>query len=375
MRIIKKILPLLIIFGGIILLVFMTMLRPRPEREVREPVFPFAETIDLSMQNISMDIDTTGIVRAPDTIGIVSETQGKIIFISNEMKDGGVFNKGDILFKIDPREYELRLQIARSEVSRWEVEYARETAEAEIALMEWERIDSDLKQPSPLVLRKPQLESAKASLESAKASYELALLNLERTVIRAPFSGRVIDRFYSYGQYITPGMTLASVYDREIMEVIASIRNEKLKWIDLDSEDSPQAIIRINYAGMKFLLNGRVSRVSAELDDRTRLHRVIIQILETDGKDAPRVLPNMFAEITIKGRELSDVFLIPDKHVHDRHVYIEKDNILEIRPVEIIGYRNDYIIIEKSITEGERLIISPLINPVNGMRLRTEDIR
>ena len=69
---------------------------------------------------------------------------------------------------------------------------AQEQARAEQALTDWQRLGQAGDPPSDLVLRKPQLQAARARVASARSALAKARLDLERTTIVAPFSGRVL---------------------------------------------------------------------------------------------------------------------------------------------------------------------------------------
>jgi RND family efflux transporter MFP subunit len=375
MKILKKILPFLIIFAGLFLLVFMTMLRPKPEKEEREILLPIVKTTVYSPQNIKMDVEGSGVVRSSLSINLVSQVGGTITTVSSNMKEGGFFKKGEVLFQIDLREYELRVQSAQAEVKRQELALAKEEAESELARKEWESFNKNNNStPSDLVLRTPQLESARSSLEAAVASLKLAELNLERTVIRAPFTGRVATRFTGKGQFVGAGTNLASVYSQEVMEVVVSIEDNRLRWLDLNNKKSPVATVSGSFSGKESEWIGKVKRVAAQLDERNRLPRIIIEVPEPYKTDNPPLIPNMFVQVKMEGIEIENSFLVPEKHIHDKSLYIEKDGLLEIRKIETSGFLGENAVITEGLKENEKVVISPLSNPVNGMKVKGEEI-
>jgi multidrug efflux pump subunit AcrA (membrane-fusion protein) len=138
MKIVKKLLPFVIVLAGLILVVFMTMMRPKPEKEEKKVIVPFVETGEFVSGPVEMDVEATGTVKALNSVNVVSQVQGKVVTVSKNMKTGGFFKKGEVLFSIDPREYELRVQAAQAEVKRQELNLAREEADAQVAKNEWE---------------------------------------------------------------------------------------------------------------------------------------------------------------------------------------------------------------------------------------------
>ncbi len=375
MKILKKFLPLLIVLAGLFLLIFMTMLRPKPEKEEREILLPIVKTTSYLPQNIKMDVEGSGVVRSSLSINLVSQVGGTITAVSSNMKEGGFFKKGEVLFRIDRREYELRVQSAKAEVKRQELALAKEEAESELARKEWESFNKNSgAAPSDLVLRTPQLESARSALEAAVASLRLAELNLERTVIRAPFTGRVTTRFTGRGQFVGAGTTLAAIYSQEVMEVVVSIEDNRLQWLDLNSKKPPVAKVSGFFSGKESEWTGKVKRVAAQLDERNRLPRIIIEVPDPYKTDNPPLIPNMFVQVKMEGVEIKNSFLIPGKHIHDKSLYIEKEGLLEIRKVEISGFIGGNAVITGGLKENESVVVSPLSNPVNGMKVIGEEI-
>ncbi len=105
-------------------------------------------------------------------------------------EDGAFFNKGDVLAELDPADLQAALTAAESRLARAEAALAQEEARAKQAKLNWEDIGYD-EEPSPLVLRIPQLKEANAVITSARADLDQAKRNLNRSKIRAPFDGRV----------------------------------------------------------------------------------------------------------------------------------------------------------------------------------------
>src|SRR5690606_3237290 len=111
--------------------------------------------------------------------GIVPEVSGRVVFVHAAFFEGGQFAAGEVLFKIDPRDFELEVARREAEVARAQTVLELAEAESSAALGEWKQIHG--KRPAPdLVARKPQMAEAAATLKSARAQLEEAKLRLER---------------------------------------------------------------------------------------------------------------------------------------------------------------------------------------------------
>ena len=140
-------------------------------------------------------VDSQGTVSARTRTTLVSEVSGQIIEVSPAFVSGGFFRKGDILVRIDPRNYQTALKRAQADVARAQTQVATESALAGYAYEDWKKLrELNAKPgdtPSDLTLRKPQMQEALAGLASQEAALEKAQEDLARTVIRAPYDGMV----------------------------------------------------------------------------------------------------------------------------------------------------------------------------------------
>ena len=71
--------------------------------------------------------------------------------------------------------------------------------------------------PSDLALKKPQVAEARARLKAAQADLEQTRLNLDRTAISLPFSGRLVSTRVDVGQYVAPGSVLGRAFATDVV--------------------------------------------------------------------------------------------------------------------------------------------------------------
>jgi hypothetical protein len=78
----------------------------------------------------------------------------------------------------------------------------------------------------------------------------------------------------------------------------------------------------------------------------------------------------MFVEVSIDGKEFENVFSIPLKYVYDSSLLIEKNGVLEIRPVLIEGISGENGVIKDGLSKDDLVITTPIRNAVNGMKIK-----
>lgn len=136
-------------------------------------------------------VQSYGTVQPRTQSMLVAQVSGQIVNVESAFRPGGFFRANDILVTIDPRDYDADVKIAEANLMDAIQAETQEQARAEQALIDWERLGGG-EPPSDLVLRKPQLAAATARAASARSALAKARLDLERTVIRAPFDGRLL---------------------------------------------------------------------------------------------------------------------------------------------------------------------------------------
>ena len=323
------------------------------------------ETALVSPQEYRITFDTTGVVRARNQINIVPEVSGRVIEVHDDFFEGGSFNKGDILFKIEPRDFQLDVKRLEAEVARANTVLELANAESDAAIAEWRQINGDSDIPD-LVAKKPQLAEASANLQAARAMLEDARLNLARTEFSLPFSGRVVSSNVAMGQYVMAGQTYGVVFDTSSLEVSASLVDRQLEW--LMETDEPEINISLTFLGKRHVYPGQLKRTASTLDVGTRFATVYFSF----NDEIKELLPGVFAEISITGTNMQDVMLLPSTALQSQgDVWrVTRNDTLELWRPEII-YMNDQEVVVKGIASEVRVVTSRISGATNGLKITT----
>lgn len=341
---------------------------------------PVVRTIRVKTGPQSIIVRAEGTVRPLRQIHLVPQVDGKVIYVSPALVNGGEFKTGDTLLRIDPTDYQLAAVLARAKVKDAESLCKLTREEADAAQEEW-RIhhESDNKRnskPSPLVAKEPQLEAAMARLEAEQAELKKALLNIERTELKAPFNGRVSEENVDTGQYVLSGQSLASLYSIEAAEIVLPVDDKKLFWFHVpgftpgNSPGSP-AVVRACIAGRERTWPAVVVRSEGKIDEQTRLINVVV-LVEKPYATKPPLVAGLFVSVDIKGRILSNAAIIPESALHSEDIVwvIDKNNRIVFRKVDIAQLQGDSVIVRSDLENGERLVTTLLKAVTNGMSVR-----
>ena len=260
---------------------------------------------------------------------------------------------------------------------------ATEEQEAEVARKEWESLGEG--EPTSLVLREPQIAEAKAAWASAQAALDRAKYDLERTIVRAPYAGRVWEKRVDLGQFVTRGSQIARIYSVDLAEVQLPIPDEELAFVDLPlayrgragNSNKPRVKLTATFAGKKHEWRGRIVRTEGEIDPQSRMVRAVAQIKDPYGYTAhpgrPPLAVGMFVEAEIQGRLARGVVSLPRAALRtgDRVLVVDEESRLRFREVEILRAESDRVIVRSGLEEGERVCVSIVETAVEGMQVRT----
>lgn len=370
----------MILFSGLM------ALKQAPDKKPQVKQGYLVETVQLAPEDVPLQVESQGVVRAKRRISLVAEVSGKIHHVADNFADGATFKAGETLIQIDPADYEVAVQRARANVASAEAKLELEEAKAEVAREDWKKYGKKGK-PSPLVLNLPQVASAKAAVQAARADLQKALRDLEKTRIKAPFDGIVLQKNADIGQFVTPGVNLGSIANSDVAEVRLPLTDTELAMLDLnDLIDNSEQLVRFALewpqpAGAATAQwYGTARRVEAQREQTTLLNYLVVEIddpfsLLAENPATPLKL-NTFLQAIVPGKTLHRVFRIDRALLlRDDTLNIYKpDGTLEIRPVHVLYRDRQYAYVDRGLKPGEQLITTPIVSPYNGMKLRLAEM-
>ena len=278
--------------------------------------------------------------------------------------------------------------VAQANLEQARSTLAEEEARATQARRDWDRL-GESGEPGALVLRKPQLAGARAVVSSADAKLFQAKINLERTIIRAPYAGRVLEQSVDVGQYVSPGNTLARVYAVDYAEVRLPLTNRQLEFVDIpeiyrsDSPDGrsagPAVRLTARIGSKVHAWDGHVVRAEGSIDTQSRQLFVVAQVDDPYGKGPagrPPLKVGQFVEAEIEGHTLEDVFVIPRAalRVGVEVLLVGEHGRLENRVVEVIWSDDEHSVVANGLAPGERLVLTPLGADMSGVEVRARPL-
>ena len=233
-------------------------------------VAPLVETAEVRVWDQPFHLDIDGEAATYRVLTVGAEVTGRVLRKSESSRSGTFVNKGDVLFEIDPVNYQLdeqrleaRVSQAQEELRAIEVDMENVTTLLKLAQEDNELQKDHLERIRSLFTRKATSETEmdnatrleltarnavqmqqnqlntlaqtkktkEAALKLAQAELERTRVDLQRCVVTSPITGRVVDDMKEEGDYVKPGDELVHVSDSSRMEVKCSLKGEELAWV------------------------------------------------------------------------------------------------------------------------------------------------
>jgi len=381
-HILKIVLPVIIIIIGIAAAFYLKNTGPKSKRQPPVKLSPVVQVKPLFPANHIVMLNAMGTVVPAREVELKPRVTGEVIDISPEFIEGGLLKAGSLVLQIDPEDYELALTQKEKTLADASYSLKLELGRQEVAKREWELLNGDKDAEDrevELALRKPHLEKAEAELNAAKAELKKAYLDLSRTQIKAPFNAMVRSRLVNLGSQVTPQERLAELVGSDSYWIQTSVPVDRLGWIQIPRrQGDPATGARIIYAN-SYERIGTVIKLMGDLSPEGRMARVLIEVkdplgLKNSKNDQPPLLIDDYVRVEIEGKKLENVYKIPRTAFRDNaFIWIAGENstlkIIEVHPV----WRDaGVVLIDNGIKPGDRLIISDLPAPIDGMPIQVE---
>jgi RND family efflux transporter MFP subunit len=404
---------------ALVISILLVRLKPEAERQLPVDTGRLVEVMPVKAQQVSLYVEAYGTVRPRESLRLVAEVRGQIVDIDPSFEEGSFIRRGTTLIRIDPRNYQLavnrrkvqikqveaeikrlqqevvnfeaRIKIAESDVTLAKNEYSRLKQLIDRKVIAQSQLDKTEQAylaslarlqtlENQLALTDPQYEQLIAQRDMNRVLLQEAKLDLERTGIMAPFDGWALEKAVEKRQHVNAGQYLGKIYNAGELEIEVRIPVKDFKWLpdSMDKNPSADADIIFTSGETQYIWKGRVTRIKAQMEEKTRTLPVIVEVDETltvattDG--SLRLRPGMFVNVKIKGSEINPAYVLPRYVVYPENVVytVQEDRII-IKPVNILRSYKETVIIDGGLSDGDLIIKSPISSASEGMRVRLQD--
>lgn len=372
----KGIITVGVLFFAVIVAYGLVRTAPEPEQFEPEEIATSIRVVQIDSQRVELTVRSQGSVVPHKQSELVPEVHGKVKWMSPNLVAGGYFDKGEVLLRLDDRDYQAMVGRSQAALSRAE-------AEEELARFERQRMDELVKRKltsqssMEVVLRNHRI--AQATLTDAKIALEQAKRDLARTELRAPYFGLVRTEQVDMGQFVSRGQSIASIYGGESAEIRLPIADRQLAYLDLplgqrgelEKEKAPTVLITTEYGGVNYEWVGKLVRTEAEIDAESRMVTAVARVENAENPNQPNLPVGLFVNAEIKGRWVEDIVTLPRGALRNLNqvLVVDAENRIEFRNVDILRYEDDNVMISGGLNIGDLVNISPIQTVIEGMKV------
>ncbi|MGD9660844.1 MAG: efflux RND transporter periplasmic adaptor subunit [Porticoccaceae bacterium] len=370
-----------ILLAGIVVSWLIIIAKPDPDVHPHEETPPHsADVVAVELESRAVVVNSQGTVTAKTAIEVTSQVSGQVVAVDEHFAAGGFFGAGEALLQLDPRDYETALDQAEAALADARNTLAQEQGQARQAKREWRDLGNE--QANNLFLRKPQLAAAEARVGAAEAGVRQAQLNLERTAIRLPFAGRIVDINVNLGQYVSANTVVASVYDSAVMEVRLPLSAHEMQLLNLNANARGEALqplqvkLRLESGETVQEWLGQVVRVESSVDIQSRLFYVVAEIRNagvveavgssgdeaaiTTATSTAGLIPGVFVEAEISSNPYVKVAVLPREALYKSNqvMVLDEQNRLRLRTVEVLQ-ADEQTLVVRGLQSGQWVLSHP----------------
>lgn len=328
-------------------------LNSAPEQRGKKRLIPAVEYTTVQKEQLNYSIASQGTVLAKQFSPISSEVSGRVTSIHPKFLNGNFVKKGDALLSIDTTDYDLAVANARAVLYETQLQLEDKNAR-------YEKDSLSIKQ-------------AKAAYQAAQAGLAKAESDLEKTQIKAPYNGIVINKAVDIGQVISKGSSIAEFIGSDIAEIRLPINPADILHIApaLFSGKIETEIELTSTIGSKIISRTITNaRLEGNMDRETRIFYITAEISEPYAK--PAFPAGLFATAKIKAKPAAEASRLPIHAIHKNNtVYLLVGNQLKEQTVEILFQEENKVIISNGLNNGDKVVITKMDIMFDGMQVST----
>ncbi|MCA5005820.1 efflux RND transporter periplasmic adaptor subunit [Sphingobacterium bovistauri] len=291
---------------------------------------PFADYLSLS-----------GSIEANEVVELHSEVSG--IVESLNFQEGSQISAGQVLVKIN--DAELRAQLAQA---RTRAQLAGENARRAKLLLEKEAISQE------------EYEIASADYRTAESQIQLINAQLSKTLVKAPFSGKIGLRNISKGSYITPATVIANLANTTQLKLLFSVPERYAYMVNKGMQ------VEFSIQGDEQKITASVYAIEPVIEANTRT--LLVKALCKNNSS--KLIPGVFANVTFPLETVDNGLLVPAEALipiqNGKKIFVLRNGKAKEVIVETGGRTDADILITKGLVEGDTILTSGVMSLRDG---------
>lgn len=379
-------LPLIALTLGIC--VFMLLVATRPETkpvENRERVWNVAGKA-VAYDIYEPRITAFGELRARREVQLRAQVSGEVVATEAGFENGALVAKGDVLLRIDPFNYETRLEEAKAQLKGAKALLTERKAAANLAREDMKRAQELFQKgtvskktlddgKTDYTIKKARRDQQQSVVDRQNVAVKRAQRDLDHTRITAPFDGHVANINVRSGRVVGPNEPLAVLLDASAYEVAFNLSDAEYGRFLARNSDVIGRVLEVQWTvgSQKTRLQAEIERVGAQISQSTRGVDVFARVI---GDIPSNLRGGAFVDIVLNAQPLPDVMVIPKDAVYqgDR-IYVAENGRMAERRLENPIDLGRHIAIREGLEVGEIVVLTRFNEAAPGVAIRLAEGR
>lgn len=304
--------------------------KEQPKQEKKLPV----EVAQAQKGTITSSLVTTATLDPDRQVTMIAETNGVVSRITVE--EGDLVREGQLLATLSDREKQVKLQQMNIRVANAKQEMERKQASY-----------------NAKIISESEFQKAKYDLQVAQEELNAAQVELDRSFIRAPFTGVITQRFIEKGQNINNQSQLFTLVDSDPLEAKVYLPEREI----LGIRGNQPVQLALN-ARKDVTFQGTIRQINPAVDPKTGTVKVTVEVTKTPSL----VRPGSFVDVKLETQRHDNALLIPKKalleEAGERYVFVVQNDQAARRTVSV-GFLDDQNAeILSGVNNGEMVVTS-----------------
>ncbi len=340
------------------------------QRMMRMPKEVLVDTPHIESVNVSAE--ATGRVEAQYSIDVIARVSG--FLLKKYFKEGDFVKKGQLLFQIDPREYQLSVNNSRAAVNQYSALYTN-------AQQEWNRANALVKED---LISRSDVDSSlaarnqnRALLDAANQQLELAKVNLSYTSIRSPIDGRIGKVNITEGNYVTatsgPLVNVASISP---VYVSFSLKTDDFVKLLKASDRFKDVEVKVQFGdGSWYDKIGKINFVDNKIDKDSGS----VSMRATFDNSRGWLVPGGYMKVKLVAPKKVEYLTVPQActkgdAMSGYYVWAVEDNKAVRKNIKVSDDINNNWVVDEGVNLSDVIVVSGIQNiSVEGQKLKIVD--
>jgi RND family efflux transporter MFP subunit len=401
-----------ILGGSIFAMMRLIDSKPKPKaRQAFKTVYT-VKTTTVAHKNHQPVFVSYGQIEAARKVDLRSLVSGEVVAVSDKLRAGTRIKVGEALVEIDRFNYEgalheaganLKETIARLNENRARIvsensklasmrdqlaiaerDLARAKSlrkrgtvtqqQVEVRTLVVSQRQQSLNLSENMVkIEQARLGQQEAAIERLEWRLQQAKRNLENTVLKAPFTGIIRSSSVDVGKLVSANDVVVSLYQPDKLEAKFTLTDAQFGRLQNDPEGLIARKVTISWSigNQVRKYAGSIERIGAEINSSRGGVEVYARLLS--GGERIEIRPGAFVEIEVPDRMFKKTAKLPEQAIYNGgHVYVMAEGKLHKRPIKIVAYDGENVLVSEGLQEGEKVLTTRIAEVGEGLRVREE---